>query len=41
MFSVGTQHGQEAAPLIIGDTMYVESSYPNKVFALEFDERRS
>ena len=25
MFSVGTQHGQEAAPLIIGDTMYVES----------------
>ena len=41
MFSVGTQHGQEAAPLIIGDTMYVESSYPNKVFALELDDRRS
>ena len=35
MFSVGTQHGQEAAPLIIGDTLYVVSSYPNKVFALD------
>ena len=38
MFSVGTDHGQEAAPLIVGDTMYVVSSYPNKVFALEFDD---
>lgn len=35
MFSVGTDHGQEAAPLVIDDTMYVESSYPNKVFALD------
>ena len=35
MFSVGTQHGQEAAPLIVGDTLYVVSSYPNKVFALD------
>ena len=41
MFSVGTQHGQEAAPLIIGDTLYVISSYPNKVFALELHDRRS
>ena len=40
MFSVGTQHGQEAAPLIIGDTLYVVSSYPNKVFALDFDDWR-
>ena len=38
MFSVGTQGGQEAAPLIIGDTLYVVSSYPNKVFALELDD---
>ena len=35
MFSVGTQHGQEAAPLVVGDTLYVVSSYPNKVFALD------
>jgi lanthanide-dependent methanol dehydrogenase len=34
-FSVGQPHGQEAAPLIVGDTMYVISSYPNKVFALD------
>ena len=41
MFSVGTQGGQEAAPLIVGDTLYVVSSYPNKVFALELHDRRS
>jgi lanthanide-dependent methanol dehydrogenase len=35
MFSVGADHGQEAAPLIIGDTLYIISSYPNKVFALD------
>ena len=35
MFSVGTQRGQEAAPLIIGDTLYIISSFPNKVFALD------
>ncbi|HLH48207.1 MAG TPA: PQQ-dependent dehydrogenase, methanol/ethanol family [Roseiarcus sp.] len=35
MFSVGTRRGQEAAPLIVDDTMYVVSSYPNKVFALD------
>ena len=38
MFSVGTQHGQEAAPLIIGgDTLYVVSSYPNKVGSSRVD----
>ena len=35
MFSVGTARGQEAAPLIIGDTLYIISSFPNKVFALD------
>ncbi len=35
MFSLGETRGQEAAPLIIGDTMYAISSYPNKVFALD------
>jgi lanthanide-dependent methanol dehydrogenase len=35
MFSVGASRGQEAAPLVVGDTMYVISSYPNKVFALD------
>ena len=35
MFSVGTMRGQEAAPLVIGDTLYIISSFPNKVFALD------
>ena len=38
-FSVGTSRGQEAAPLVIGDTMYVVAPYsgprPNQVFALD------
>jgi PQQ-dependent dehydrogenase (methanol/ethanol family) len=34
-FSTGVPRGQEAAPLIIGDTMYVISPFPNKVFALD------
>ncbi len=37
-FSVGADRGQEAAPLIVGDTMYVVGPYvvpfPNHVFAL-------
>jgi len=38
-FSVGPSRGQEAAPLIINDTMYVVAPYagphPNQVFALD------
>ncbi len=34
-FSVGTNHGQEAAPLVIGDTLYVVGAYPNELFALD------
>jgi PQQ-dependent dehydrogenase (methanol/ethanol family) len=34
-FSVGTNHGQEAAPIVIGDTLYVVGAYPNEVFALD------
>ncbi|WP_424124268.1 PQQ-binding-like beta-propeller repeat protein, partial [Roseiarcus sp.] len=35
MFSVGTTGGQEAAPLVVGDTLYIVSSFPNRVFALD------
>src|SRR4051812_4624356 len=28
-FSVGSNHGQEAAPIVVGDTMYVVGAYPN------------
>jgi PQQ-dependent dehydrogenase (methanol/ethanol family) len=34
-FSVGSAHGQEAAPIVVGDTMYVVGAYPNEVFALD------
>src|SRR5665213_4604214 len=34
-FSLGSDHGQEAAPIVVGDTMYVVGAYPNEVFALD------
>ena len=34
-FSVGVNRGQEAAPLIVGDTMYVVGPHPNNLFALD------
>jgi len=33
--STGTLQGHEGAPLVVGSTMYVHSSYPNNVFALD------
>ncbi len=34
-FSLGVNRGQEAAPLVVGDTMYVVTPYPNILFALD------
>lgn len=34
-FSVGSNHGQEAAPIVVGDMMYVVGAYPNELFALD------
>ena len=34
-FSVGVNRGQEAAPLVVGGTMYVVGPFPNKLFALD------
>jgi len=34
-FSTGIDRGQEAAPLVVGDTMYVVGPFPNPVFALD------
>jgi lanthanide-dependent methanol dehydrogenase len=34
-FELGQDRGQEAAPLIVDDTLYVVGPYPNKVFALD------
>lgn len=35
-FSTGFTAGHEAAPLVIGDTMYVVTPYPNVLYALDF-----
>ena len=37
-FSTGVLRGHEGAPLVIGDTMYVHSPFPNKVFALDLSD---
>lgn len=34
-FSVGVERGQEAAPIVVGDTMYVVTPYPNILYALD------
>jgi PQQ-dependent dehydrogenase (methanol/ethanol family) len=34
-FSVGVNRGQEAAPIVVGSTMYVLSPYPNILYALD------
>jgi lanthanide-dependent methanol dehydrogenase len=35
--STGTLRGQEGQPLVIGNMMYFESSYPNYVYAIDLD----
>jgi PQQ-dependent dehydrogenase (methanol/ethanol family) len=34
-FDTGVNRGQEAAPIIVGDTMYVVTPFPNYVYALD------
>jgi PQQ-dependent dehydrogenase (methanol/ethanol family) len=34
-FSTGTLRGHEGAPLVVGDAMYVHTSFPNNVYALD------
>jgi len=34
-FNTGTSHGQEAAPIIANNTMYIVAPWPNKLFALD------
>jgi PQQ-dependent dehydrogenase (methanol/ethanol family) len=38
MMSTGTLRGQEGQPLVIGNMMYFESSYPNFVYAVDLDK---
>ena len=37
-FSDGTQNGHEAAPLVIGDTMYIVTPFPNIAYALDLSK---
>ncbi|WP_352965948.1 methanol/ethanol family PQQ-dependent dehydrogenase [Mesorhizobium sp. M1312] len=34
-FSTGVNKGQEAAPLVVGDTMYIVTPFPNILYALD------
>jgi len=34
-FSTGGRRGEEAAPLVVGDTMYVVTPFPNYLYALD------
>ncbi len=37
-FSTGVLRGHEGGPLVIGNTMYVHTPFPNKVFALDLND---
>src|ERR671921_106476 len=37
-FSTGVNRGQEAAPLVVGTTMYVVTPYPNILYALDLNK---
>ncbi|MCW2238907.1 methanol/ethanol family PQQ-dependent dehydrogenase [Azospirillum canadense] len=37
-FSTGVDRGQEAAPLVVGNTMYIVTPYPNRLFALDLTQ---
>jgi lanthanide-dependent methanol dehydrogenase len=37
-FSMGVNKGQESAPLVVGDTMYIVSPYPNILYALDLTQ---
>lgn len=39
-FSTGVLRGHEGSPLVIGDTMYVHSPFPNKVWALDISTQK-
>lgn len=37
-FSPGVLHGQESAPIVVGDTLYFVTPYPNIVYALDLSK---
>ncbi len=39
-FSTGVLRGHEGSPLVIGDTMYIHTPFPNKVFAMDLNAQK-
>src|SRR4051812_11124677 len=37
-FSTGTTRGMEAAPIVVGTTMYIMTPYPNVLYALDLTQ---
>ncbi|MGN2248633.1 methanol/ethanol family PQQ-dependent dehydrogenase [Frateuria sp. GZRe14] len=37
-FDTGVNRGQEAAPIVVGDTMYIVTPYPNVIYALDLSK---
>jgi glucose dehydrogenase len=37
-FSTGVDRGQEAAPIVVGDTMYIVTPFPNVLYALDLSK---
>jgi PQQ-dependent dehydrogenase (methanol/ethanol family) len=40
MFSTGVLRGHEGSPLVVGNTMYLHTPFPNKVFAIDLDTQK-
>jgi PQQ-dependent dehydrogenase (methanol/ethanol family) len=40
MFSTGVLRGHEGSPLVVGDTMYIHTPFPNKVFAVDLNTQK-
>lgn len=38
MFSTGIPHGHEGSPLVVGDTMYIVTPFPNELIALDLKD---
>lgn len=38
-FSTGVLRGHEGGPLVVGDTLYVHSAFPNKVFSMNLEDQ--
>ncbi|HEY6281574.1 MAG TPA: methanol/ethanol family PQQ-dependent dehydrogenase [Burkholderiales bacterium] len=38
-FSTGVLRGHEGGPLVIGDTLFIHSAFPNKVFAINLSDQ--